>query len=193
LTRHWKFAALFLLIGLSIFAYLRNVDTPLVDSATRVDITTGEGFSHRFDRWNTAVEAIRNGPFLGRGFGQEWIYLSGVGSEGRAHNAYMTVCIELGFGGLALLLFATYQFISNGMALFKDPEFHACGALLIAMIATVCMDSLASSTLYWEKLPTIALSIGIALIGICERNRASADQQDTPAAAYEALPQHSSV
>ena len=146
-----------------------------------------------FDRWNTAVEAIRNGPFLGRGFGQEWIYLSGVGSEGRAHNAYMTVCIELGFGGLALLLFATYQFISNGMALFKDPEFHACGALLIAMIATVCMDSLASSTLYWEKLPTIALSIGIALIGICERNRASADQQDTPAAAYEALPQHSSV
>jgi O-antigen ligase len=193
LTRHWKFAALFLLIALSIFAYLRKVDAQLVDSATRVDITTGEGFSHRFDRWNTAIEAIRNGPFLGRGFGQEWIYLSGVGSEGRAHNAYMTVCIELGFGGLALLLFAIYRFTTSGISLCKDSEFHACGALLIAMIATVCMDSLASSTLYWEKLPTIALSMGIALIGICERNRASADQQDTPAAAYAAIPQHSGI
>src|SRR5260370_8530070 len=105
----------------------------------------------------------------------------------------MTVCIELGFGGLALLLFGIYRFTSSGISLSKDSEFHACGALLIAMIATVCMDSLASSTLYWEKLPTIALSMGIALIGICERNSVAAVAQNTPAAAYEALPQHSDV
>jgi len=193
LTRHWKFALLFLLIGLSILAYLRKVDTELVDSATRINITTGEGFSHRFDRWGMALDAIRSDPFLGHGFGQEWIYLSGVGSQGRAHNAYMTVCIELGFGGLALLLFAIYRFVSSGMSLCRNSAFHECGALLIAMIATVCIDSLASSTLYWEKLPTIALSIGIALIGICERNSAAVVAQNTPAAAYEALPQHSSI
>jgi len=193
LTRHWKFALLFLLIGLSIFAYLRKVDTELVDSATRINITTGEGFSHRFDRWDMAMEAIRSDPILGHGFGQEWIYLSGVGSEGRAHNAYMTVCIELGLGGLAILLFAIYRFVSRGMALCRDSEFHACGALLIAMIATVCIDSLASSTLYWEKLPTVALSIGIALIGICEREHMPAAAQDTPAASYVGLPQHSRI
>jgi hypothetical protein len=105
----------------------------------------------------------------------------------------MTVCIELGFGGLALLLFASYRFVSSGISLYRNPVFHECGALLIAMIATVCMDSLASSTLYWEKLPTIALSIGIALIGVCERNSMAAVPQNTTAAAYEALPQHSGI
>jgi O-antigen ligase len=140
-----------------------------------------------------ALEAIRSDPFLGHGFGQEWIYLSGVGSQGRAHNAYMTVCIELGFGGLALLLFAIYRFISSGVSLCRNAAFHECGALLIAMIATVCIDSLASSTLYWEKLPTIALSVGIALIGICERNSVAAVAQNAPVAAYEALPQQSSI
>jgi len=66
---------------------------------------------------------------------QEWIYLSGVGSQGRAHNAYMTVSIELGFGGLALLLFAIYRFVSSGVSLCRNSAFHECGALLIAMIA----------------------------------------------------------
>ena len=193
LTRRWKFALLFLLIGLSIFAYLRRVDTELIDSATRVNLTTGEGFSHRFDRWDMAIEAIRTEPALGHGFGQEWIYLSGVGSEGRAHNAYMTVCIELGFGGLALLLVAIYRFVSSSLGLYRDSEFQVCGALLFALIATVCVDSLASSTLYWEKLPTIALTMGIALVGICERGRVWAVAQDAEVATYEALPQHSRI
>jgi len=190
LTRRWKLALCFLLIGLSIFVYLRNADTELVDSATRVDITTGEGFSHRFDRWDMAVQAIRSNPALGHGFGQEWIYLSGVGSEGRAHNAYMTVCIELGFGGLALLLMATCRFLSSGVSLYREAETRAYGALLMALIATVCMDSLASSTLYWEKLPTIALSIGIALIGICQRACAPEVPRKASAPAYQVFPQH---
>ncbi len=48
LVRRWKFALVFLVIGVSILGYLRSVDNELVDSATRVDITTGEGFSHRY-------------------------------------------------------------------------------------------------------------------------------------------------
>jgi O-antigen ligase len=193
LMRRWKFALLFLMVGLALFTYRRKVDTELVDSATRVDISTGEGFSHRFERWDMALEAIRSAPVLGHGFGQEWTYLSGVGSEGRAHNAYMTVWIELGFGGLALLLVAIYQFVSSGLSLYRDLEFQACGALLLSLIATVCVDSLASSTLYWEKLPTIALSIGIALIGICERGRVRAVAQNASAAPYQAFPEHSRI
>jgi O-antigen ligase len=191
LVGRWKFALVFLVIGVSILGYLRSVDNELVDSATRVDFATGEGFSHRFDRWDMATEAIRSDPFLGHGFGQEWTYLSGIGSEGRAHNAYMTVWIELGFGGLALLLATTYRFASCAVLLYRDPEFQMCGALLLALCLTVCLDSFGSVTLYWEKLPTIALSIGIALIGICERNRVWTVAQNASAAAYQALPEHS--
>jgi O-antigen ligase len=183
----------FLVIGVSILGYVRSVDNELVDSATRVDFATGEGFSHRFDRWDMATEAIKSDPFLGHGFGQEWTYLSGIGSEGRAHNAYMTVWIELGFGGLALLLGATYRFASCAVSLYRNPEFQMCGALLLALSLTVCLDSFGSSTLYWEKLPTIALSIGIALIGICERDRVCVAVQDAYAPAYEVLPERSRI
>jgi O-antigen ligase len=193
LAGRWKFAVLFLVIGISVLGYLHALDSELVDSAARVDITTGEGLSHRFDRWDMALEAIRSDPFLGHGFGQEWTYLSDMGSEGRAHNAYLTVWIELGVGGLALLLAAIYRFASSAASLYRDSEFQMCGALLLALSVAVCLDSLASSTLYWEKLPTIALSIGIALIGICERNRPWAVVQNASAAGYEALPQHSQI
>jgi hypothetical protein len=105
----------------------------------------------------------------------------------------MTVWIELGFGGLALLLAAIYRFVSSAVCLYRDSEFQMCGALLLALSVTVCLDSFGSSTLYWEKLPTIALSIGIALIGICERNRVWAVKPNATAAAYEALPEYSRI
>jgi O-antigen ligase len=193
LMRRWKLALVFLVIGGSIFGYVRASDSELVDGATQVDITTSEGFSHRFDRWDMAIEAIKSAPYLGHGFGQEWTYLRDIGSEGRAHNAYMTVWIELGFGGLALLLAAIYQFVSRAVSLYRDSEFQMYGALLLAWSVAICLDSFGSVTLYWEKLPTITLSIGIAVIGFCERNRVRAAAQNTFAAQYEAFPQHSSI
>jgi O-antigen ligase len=193
LARRWKLALVFLAIGLSALGYLHTVDNELVDGATSVDLATGEGFSHRFDRWDMAVEAIRSSPILGHGFGHEWIYLSEMGSEGRAHNAYMTVWIELGFGGLALLLAAIYRFVSSAVSLCRDSEFQMCGALLLALSAAICLDSMGSSTLYWEKLPTIALSVGVALIGICERDRLEGAAQSAPAPGLEGLPQHSQL
>jgi O-antigen ligase len=193
LARRWKFALAFLVIGVSILGYLRSVNNELVDSATRVDIRTGEGFSHRFDRWDAAREAIRSDPLYGHGFGREWSYLSGMGSEGRAHNAYLTAWIELGIGGLALLFAAIYQFVSRAVSLCRDSEFQMYGALLLALSVAICFDSIGSSTLYWEKLPTIALSIGIALIGFCERNRLAAVRQYASSPGYEALPQHSQI
>jgi O-antigen ligase len=140
-----------------------------------------------------AIEAIRSDPIIGHGFGQEWTYLSDIGSEGRAHNAYMTVWIELGFGGLALLLAGIYRFVSSAASLYRDPELQVRGALLLALTFTVCLDSMGSSTLYWEKLPTIALSVGVALIGICETNRLEAVAQGAPVPGFERLPQHSQL
>jgi hypothetical protein len=99
----------------------------------------------------------------------------------------------LGFGGLALLLAAIYQFVSRAVSLYRDSEFQMYGALLLAWSVAVCMESFGSVTLYWEKLPTITLSIGIAVIGFCERNRVRAAAQNTFAAQYEAFPQHSSI
>lgn len=170
LSRRWKWALMFIAVCLALVLYLRTTKRELADDAFHIDLTTGEGFSGRYERWDAAIEAIRVKPFLGHGFGQEWNYLQEAGSEGRAHNAYLTVWIELGLGGLALLLAVLHQFVSVGLALYRRPEFHLCGALILALIFALCLDSIGLGTLYWEKLPTISLSIAVALAGICERN-----------------------
>ncbi len=193
LARRWKwilaFAALSLCAGLA----LRARNPRLFEGATQVDVRTGEGFSHRFDRWQAAIEAIRERPVSGRGFGQEWVYLSSMGSEGRAHNAYLTVWLELGIGGLALLLAVIYQQARVGLSLYGNSQFRYLGALLLALTAVQCFDSFGLPTLYCEKLPTIAVSIAIALAGICERSAAESAPERSRPLPLDGIPQHSEV
>ena len=191
LSRRWKWVLVFLAVCLSTVLCLRSADRELVDGAIHVDLGTGEGLSHRYDRWEMAIEAIKAKPFLGQGFGREWTYLRDVGSEGRAHNAYLSVWIELGLGGLSLLLAVVYQFASVGLSLYRTPQFQLCGALILALIFAACLDSFGLPTLYWEKLPTISMSIAVALVGICERNHAETVPQRVRAPGMESLPQHS--
>lgn len=169
LTRSGKWVLVFLGGFLAVFLYLQSANHQFIEDATQVDLATGEGLSGRFDRWNDATQAIRAEPLLGLGFGQEWNYLSNRGSEGRAHNAYLSVWIELGVGGIALLLAMIYQFVSVGYSLYRRSQFQLCGALVLALTTAACLDSFGLPTMYWEKLPTISLSIALALTGICER------------------------
>jgi O-antigen ligase len=191
LMRRWKWLLLFATACLFVLLFLRSLDHPLVKDATKVDVTTGEGFSHRFERWNMAFQAIQSAPFLGQGFGQELNYLSLIGSEGRAHDAYLTVWLELGLCGLLLFLMAIFQFFRAGLSLYGNHRSQFQGALIVALIVTLCLDSLGLSTLYWEKLPTIALSLAIVVAGLCERGDLPMPVRDVRALEYEPFAQHS--
>lgn len=169
LLRRWRWAAVFVLVGASAVLYLHSRDRQLLEDAATVNVSTGEGFSHRFDRWDMALQAIQKRPWAGQGFGQELNYLTLIGSEGRAHDAYLTVWLELGLGGLLLLLWALFRFFRAGWQVYRDPSSRARGALIVALLLALCLDSLGLPTIYWEKLPTIAFSLAIAVIGICER------------------------
>jgi len=190
LTRRWTWLLLFAGACFAVLLYLHSVDRALLEGATRVDVTSGEGFSHRFERWQAAGEAIRSQPILGQGFGQEWNYLSEVGSGGRAHNAYLSVWVELGVGGIALFLAMIYQFYSVGLSLFRNPQTTGWGALVLALILAACIDSLGLPTLYWEKLPIIALSIATAVAGICERDQSELSTDEIGPPQMEPLSQH---
>jgi O-antigen ligase len=189
LVRSWKWAAIFLLVWCGTFFYLQSANRGLVQEATRVDLSTGEGLGDRFERWDDAMRAIRAAPFLGQGFGQELNYLSDRGNGFIAHNAYLSVWIELGIGGLLLLLVLIYQFVAAGLSLYRTPEFQLSGALVLALIAAACVDSVALPTLYWEKLPTISLSIAVSLIGICERRGLDASTQTVGDPGIELFPE----
>jgi O-antigen ligase len=169
LGRRWKWALVFAVASVLALLYLHSQDRRLMKDAATVNLTTGEGFSDRFARWGMAFQAIQTEPVFGQGFGQEWAYLNQIGSEGRAHNAYLTVWLELGIGGLFLFLAAIFQFLRAGWLLFVNPRFQFKGALILALTLVLGLDSLGLSTLYWEKLPTIALSLAVAVVGMCER------------------------
>ncbi|MBZ5661868.1 MAG: O-antigen ligase family protein [Acidobacteriia bacterium] len=191
LARFWNWVVVFLLLCLSVVFFVRATNPQLFAGATQVDLSTGEGLSHRLERWEVAIGAIGAKPIAGQGFGQEWVYLSGIGSEGRAHNAYLTVWLEMGIGGLALLLAVVCQIGVEGFSLYRQPQFRLQGALLLALLTALCLDSFGLPTLYWEKLPTIAISVGVALVGICERKVFEPALREERAHGLESLPQHS--
>jgi O-antigen ligase len=170
LMRRWKWILVFAAVCLCAVVYLNSRDPQLLKDASAVNVLTGDGLSHRFDRWEMALQGIEKQPWLGQGFGQELPYLTLIGSEGRAHDAYLAVWLELGLGGLLVFLAALCQFVRAGLRLMENTRFRAHGALTVALTVVLCLDSVALPTLYWEKLPTIALSLAVALVGICERD-----------------------
>ena len=191
LVRGWKWALVFTAISVLAILFLHSQDRRLMKDATNVNLTTGEGFSDRFARWDMAYRSIQTEPFLGQGFGQELTYLNLIGSEGRAHNAYLTVWLELGLGGLLLFLAAIFQFVRAGWFLYADPRFQFQGALIIALIFALSLDSFGLSTLYWEKLPTIALSLAAAVVGMCERLEPEIPVNSVRTLPYEPIAQRS--
>lgn len=178
LLRRWKWVLVFAVACLAVFLYLRSSQHSFLEDATSVNLATGEGLSHRLDRWQLTFQGIRNNPLTGRGFGQELDYLTLLGSEGRAHNTYLSVWLELGAGGLLLFLAVLLQFARAGLALYRNPGFQSQGALILAMLFALSLDSFGLATLYWEKLPTIALALAIAVVGVCERNEFGAAAQE---------------
>ncbi|HWF13759.1 MAG TPA: O-antigen ligase family protein [Candidatus Acidoferrales bacterium] len=170
LSRQWKWVLAFATVCVCALLLIHARQPELMEDATSVNVSTGEGFSHRFDRWGMAFRAIEAKPVIGQGFGQELPYLLLIGSEGRAHDAYLAVWLELGMGGLLLFLIVIFQFTRAATILFRSVRFGSQGALILALILTLCLDSIALPTLYWEKLPTIAMSLALALVGLCERD-----------------------
>ncbi len=191
MLRRWKWLLVFAAACLFVVLFLHSTDRPLLEDATTVNVTTGEGFSNRFERWDMAFRAIQTEPFLGQGFGQEGNYLSLIGSEGRAHDVYLTVWIELGLGGLLLFLASIFQFVRAGFFLYGNQRFQSQGALILGLTFALGLDSLGLSTLYWEKLPTIALSLAVVVVGMCERNGMESAVIEVRTLACEPFAQHS--
>jgi hypothetical protein len=72
------------------------------------------------------------------------------------------------------------------------PRFERHGALVLAVTLALCLDSLGLPTLYWEKLPTIALSLAAALVGVCEGNNLETAVEKVRAFSREPFTQTSS-
>jgi hypothetical protein len=93
-------------------------------------------------------------------------------------------------GGLLLFLATIFQFVRAGCHLYGKPPCQRHGALILAVTFALCLDSLGQPTLYWEKLPTIALSLAVAVAGICERNELETAVEPIHTFAHQPSGQH---
>jgi len=169
LTKRWKVLLVAVIVAFVGVGYWYAIVGDAVSIATRVDVSTGAGFSGRYDTWHTAIEAISASPLVGYGFGQELRVAAGIGRELRSHNSFLSVWIELGPTGVGILLALISEIVLAGLSIYKYHPLRSYGALLVALVVALGLDSLVGLTLYWEKLPIIALSVGVSLIGCCER------------------------
>jgi hypothetical protein len=61
----------------------------------------------------------------------------------------------------------------------------------LSLTFALALDSLGLPTLYWEKLPTIALSLAVAIVGIYEGNDLEIATKEVRTLACEPFAQHS--
>jgi O-antigen ligase len=84
-----------------------------------------EGFSSRSELWKFGFDLMLQHPLLGVGAGAysvaEGLSHGGQGKWEAAHNSFLQVGAELGFGGLALLIFLIYRAIRTCRALRRSP------------------------------------------------------------------------
>ena len=107
-----------LIIGLLIYQIVSNnllfIVTQLgLSSFLRIE--TLENLSGRGIAWEFAWQQIQENFFIGNGFSYtEYIftlnqdYLSALGHQGHAHNAYLTIWLDLGLVGLIFFLVALF-------------------------------------------------------------------------------------
>lgn len=81
----------------------------LISKSVEINVTTGEGSSHRYELWNIALDHIGNRPFYGNGFLSETSIFQEAWGGGITHNSYLAILLELGFFGFILYLCFFYQ------------------------------------------------------------------------------------
>jgi O-antigen ligase len=181
LTRRGLLVLWLLLLGLGGFAVSTQwMPSRIVEGATHVDLSTGEGFSGRYNRWAISLDTIGRRPILGYGFGNELAALTQNSGVGLSHNSYMSAWLELGLIGPILMLMVVFRYVSVSSALLAIPATRVCGAAVLALMLELTIESATNSSFYWDKWPTIALSLALAAIGVVEREYSPAHARYAP-------------
>ena len=130
----------------------------IIDSAIDIDVSTGKGFSGRYELWGSALNTISHSPIWGHGFGREsFAFIDTIG-HGMSHNAFLSVTVELGIVGLfimLLIILRIYKAIYLKAIILNIPGY----VILFGFITAICIDSIPESGLYWNKPITVAMAI----------------------------------
>lgn len=161
-SRRWKQALCMCVIAVTALLWFASSERQYVAEATSIDVTTGAGFSGRFDLWAVARGLLEAHPILGNGFGLETRLFAEKFGGGMSHNAVLSILVELGAVGLLGMVAVLIAYWAGLRRLMNCAGRRDGPALLMCLLVAECIQSCFGSALYWEK-PCI---MGIALIGV---------------------------
>jgi len=167
-NRPAKIVVVAMFIGVLI--YLSIYERGLMHSAVRINFLTGQGLSGHDIMWRTALDLIAASPIVGYGFGQEVrLFSMRLTTGGMAHNAFLSVLVEVGLLGLLLFIlplgYLVYRFWRYTHGRFYDTRAVICFGFLLGILVL----SLSYSALYWQKSQMIILSLMVVYLGKVEK------------------------
>lgn len=171
------FAVIVLGYALAVLKVVPGLDALLapITALTGKDQT----FSNRSVIWEIINEHIRLAPLLGSGYGAYWIgpvatspsfvFLSRMYFyPTQAHNGYLETINDLGFVGLAVLLFFLIVYMRQSLQLFRIDRSQ--GALFIALFFVQAIENLSeanwfqSNSFEWVIMLLSTAALGRALL-----------------------------
>jgi O-antigen ligase len=140
-------SSILLIIFIGVIFY---VDLELLNVATNINISTGEGFHGRFRLWYEGLELIQKSFIFGHGLSTENNLYIKYFDGGLSHNLYLHYLIELGIIGLLLFLIAIIFLFHNRYLLYRKNGIFFYRVQISVMISFLVAD-IGGQLLYINK------------------------------------------
>lgn len=159
----------FTVILISWFIIRSFVSTDLLQSATTVNIETGEGFSGRYTLWAEGLHLVKEAPFLGYGFATENGVYKDKFNGHMAHQILLHYAIELGIIILVIFLISIFLLLKERWELFRRTD-NIIYLIQFCLFIGFFISDLSDQLLYFNKYAYIIYSMSTFSVNIISKN-----------------------
>ncbi len=161
-----------LIVGLVIMGgwYTINnyIGKELIQSATTIDVETGQGFSGRYELWGQGLQLVAQSPIFGYGFSTEnGLYVEKFDGH-MAHQILLHYSIELGLVVLLIFLGSIFYLLRNRWEKYKSSH-DTIYLIQLCMFSGFFIADMSSQLLYFNKYAYIIYAL--ATLSVMKTNQ----------------------
>lgn len=150
----------FYLIGFFVlwFSITYFVNSELLDSATNVNLQTGEGLSGRYTLWEQGINILEKAPILGHGFCTEHMLYVKYFNGHMSHQIFIHYAIELGLINLFIFVISMFIILINRLRIYRE-RIKLTYIIQFSIILTFFIADMTGQLLYFNKYAYIIFAI----------------------------------
>lgn len=157
-TKNKKLVLLFIFLSIYYLFKSQILFNRFTESATNIDISTGEGFSGRFELWYQGFYIFMKSPVLGHGFSTENNMFIKYFDGQMAHQIFLHYLIELGVFSLILFLFLIFS-IARSRYYFYKITLDNFYLIQLLIISAFFIADLSGQLLYFNKYAYLVFAL----------------------------------